>query len=312
MSDALWFEPPCTVDESRANWLFPGLGCRYVGMGHDLFERPGIAGKFLRLAEEFLGYPLAPLCLEGSGRKVVPPRQEASVIYVLNCAYAAALAEQGIYPRATLGHSLGSWSAAWAAGVYDFLTGLQLVTHVEQLLEELIDGRNLAMGAIIGLDESTIEAELARYGEVTIANFNSPAQFVIGGPANDVDCVLQAVLARGAKQAKRLPTSRAIHTPWMEEVARQLTPRLNLVTWSNPRVPFVACDGAKELGTSTEVRQFFSVFLARPVRWQQSFCTLCGTSGFLEVGPGSLLTGLASFIDSSAVVCTATDRLGAI
>ncbi|MDB5344012.1 MAG: malonyl CoA-acyl carrier protein transacylase [Schlesneria sp.] len=317
MSEGLWFESAqapgaeCGDTLSHMNWLFPGLGCRYVGMGHDLFDRPGIAGKLIRQAEEALGYPLAPVCLEGSGRKIVSPRQEAQAIYVINCAYAAALREHGHFPNAVLGHSLGTWSAAWVAGVYDFLTGLELITHVELLLEELADGHDLAMGAIIGLDEVTVEDALTAKSGITIANFNSPAQFVIGGPGKDVDDVLHAALVRGAKQAKRLPTGRAIHTPWMQEVANKLKLRLDQVSWSDPKVPFVACDCANKLGTATEVHRFFSIFLAQPVRWQQSFCTLSGvnTSPFLEVGPGTLLKTLAWFIDSSVVVRSATDCL---
>jgi [acyl-carrier-protein] S-malonyltransferase len=320
MSDRLWFDPhpkrgaEIGDDVSRTIWLFPGLGCRHVGMGHDLFDRSGITTELIGLAEEVLGYSLLPICVEGSGRKVVRARQEAQVIHVLNCAYAAALGEQGYYPRAVLGHSLGSWSAAWVAGVYDFVTGLELVTHVERLLEEFVDGHDLSMGAIIGLDEFAVQSEVALQAGITVANFNSPAQFVIGGPTKAVDRVLNAAVLRGAKQAKRLPTSRAIHTPWLEEVASRLKPRLDLVEWSDPRMPFIPCDGARELGTGREVHQFLSFFLTRPVRWQLSFSRLSqtGASRFLEVGPGALLKSLASFIDSSAVVCAASDCLEAL
>ena len=317
MPKEFWFTAPEMPDAAhhddapRSCWLFPGLGCRHVGMGHDLFNRGGAAGQLIELAEEALGYRLGPICLEGSGRKVVPPRQEAQVIYVLDCAYAAALAEQGHYPRAVLGHSLGSWAAAWAAGVYDFVTGLNLVTQVERLLEELIDGRDLTMGAVIGLDESMIQAEAAPYSGVTIANLNSPAQFVISGPGNEVDRVLQAAKDRGAKQAKRLPTTRAIHSPWMQEVAAQLKTQLDRVVWSTPKAPFIACDEFKALTSGAEVCHFFSTFLTNPVRWESSFRLLMQQHGcrFVEVGSGNLLTTLASFIDSKAVVRTATDCL---
>lgn len=317
MRKALWFTAPRMPDAAdrndaqRSSWLFPGLGCRHVGMGHDLFGREGAAAQLIELAEEELGYRLEPICLEGSGRKVVPPRQEAQVIYVLDCAYAAALGERGESPCAVLGHSLGSWAAAWAAGVYDFVTGLNLVTRVEQSLEELIDGRDLTMVAVIGLDESTIQAAVAPYPGVTIANLNSPAQFVISGPGNDLDRVLQAAKDRGAKQAKRLPTTRAIHSPWMREVAAQLKTELDRVLWSTPKTPFIACDEFKELKTGPEVCHFFSTFLANPVQWESSFRLLMQNHGrqFVEVGPGNLLTTLASFIDSKAVVTSASDCL---
>jgi malonyl CoA-acyl carrier protein transacylase len=319
MTDALRFAAspiPVTEqrnDASRAAWLFPGLGCRHVGMGHDLFGRPGAVGQLMAQAEEVLGYRLEPVCLEGSGRKVVPARQEAQIIYVLSCAYAAALDERGIHPAAVLGHSLGSWAAAWVAGVYDFVTGLELVTHVEQLLEELVDSRDLTMGAVIGLDEITVQSLVAEQPGVSVANFNSPAQFVIGGPGRGVDEVLQAATLLGAKQARRLPTSRAVHTPWLAEVTTQLKPRLDLAAWSDPAIPFIACDSTEELGTGAEVRSFFSDFLTRPVRWESSFRSLCHTrtSQFVEVGPGTLLTSMASFIIPTAAIRTATDCLDA-
>lgn len=319
MTDALRFSASSMAaaahgdDSPRAAWLFPGLGCRHVGMGHDLFGRPGAAPQLIAQAEEILGYRLEPVCLEGSGRKFVPARQEAQIIYVLSCAYAAALGERGLRPAAVLGHSLGSWAAAWVAGVYDFATGLELVTCVEQLLEELVDGRDLTMGAIIGLDEATVQSLAAEHSGVSVANFNSPAQFVIGGPGEGVDRVLQIAATLGAKQARRLPTNRAVHTPWLADVVERLKPRLDLVAWSDPAIPFVACDSAGELGSGAELGSFFSDFLTRPVRWESSFRSLCHTrtSQFLEVGPGTLLTSMASFIIPTAAIRTATDCLDA-
>lgn len=212
-----------------------------------------------------------------------------------------------------LGHSLGSWAAAWVAGAFDFATGLELVTHVEQLLEDLVDGRDLTMGAIIGLDEVTVQSFVAELPGVSVANFNSPAQFVIGGPGDGVDRVLAAATTIGAKQARRLPTNRAVHTPWLADVATQLKPRLDLVAWSDPVIPFMACDSAEELGSGGEVHSFFSDFLTRPVRWESSFRSLCHTrtSQFVEVGPCALLTSMASFITPTAAIRTATDCLDA-
>jgi malonyl CoA-acyl carrier protein transacylase len=282
-------------------------------MGNDLFGRPGPGRQLIDAAEFALGYRLEPVCLEGSGRKVVPARQEAQVIYVLNCAYAAELREHGYVPTAVLGHSLGSWAAAWAAGVFDFLTGLELVTHVESLLEELVDGRSFGMGAIIGLDEQTVQADVAAHPGVSVANFNSPAQFVIGGTVGEVGKVLRAAAERGAKQAKLLPTTRAIHTPWMKEVAERLTDRLDHLSWHDPTTPFISCDCGQELQDGEEVREFFSAFLTRPVRWEGGFRSLKSTcaSRFLEVGAGTLLTTLASFIDPTVTVRTASECLDA-
>ncbi len=96
------------------------------------------------------------------------------LIYTISCGYAAALNALNFKPTATAGHSLGNWAAGWAAGLYDFKTGLELVTHVEELLEECIPEGMQTMGVVIGLDESVVKSLVAGYPNAWIANWNSP------------------------------------------------------------------------------------------------------------------------------------------
>lgn len=294
-----------------ASWLFPGLGCRYVGMGHDLFGHFAIADEMIATAESQLGYDLAEVCLTGSGRKHVPARQEAQVIYVLDCAYAAILSSQSCRPQIVAGHSLGSLAAAWACGAYDFTTGLQLVTHVEELMEEVIDGQGLAMGVIIGLDHETIQTYLEATPDISLANWNSPLQYVIAGPGAAVDGILAQATAQGAKQARRLVSDRAMHTPYVNEVAARFRQRLETVSWSEPQVPMANSYNASILHTAHEIRGFLGEFLAQPVLWQATIETLRKNWGshFVEVGPGNLLGGMLPFIDRTAAINTASEIL---
>src|SRR5262249_51653831 len=112
-------------------WLFPGLGCRFVGMGNDIIGRFPAADRLIAEASEYLGYDVVAVCLEGSGRKHVPARQEAQVIYAVECAYAAVLEDSGQLPAAVSGHSLGCYAAGFACGAFTFTTGLDLLTQVE-------------------------------------------------------------------------------------------------------------------------------------------------------------------------------------
>ena len=306
--DALQAGRPLASEHSSA-WLFPGLGCRYVGMGHDIIGSSDVADALISEAEAYLGYDLATVCLTGSGRKHVPARQEAQVIYVLDCAYAAVLRADNCEPRIVAGHSLGSLAAGWVSGAYDFTTGLQLVTHVEELMEELIDGRGLGMGVIIGLDAAALRDLLAANPAVSQANWNSPLQHVIAGPVADVDLVLAAAAAQGVKQAKRFVSERAMHTPYVAAAATRFRQRLQLVDWSEPTVPLMNSHDATVLRTAAEIQGFLGEFLAQPVCWQTTVQALITNWGhqFVEVGPGNLLSSMLPFIDRAAAVQTASE-----
>lgn len=294
-----------------AAWLFPGLGCRYVGMGYDLIGRFATADRLIASANARLPYDIVEVCLEGSGRKHVPARQEAQVIYVLDCAYSAVLRELGLKPSVIAGHSLGNMAAGYAAGAYDFLTGLDLVTHVEDLMESLVDGRDQAMGVVIGLDERAIHELIDSFPETYLANWNSPLQHVVGGMAISVDRLLTAALEQGAKQARRFVSERAMHTPYMDEVAARFRQYLATIRWSEPTVPFMNSHDARVLRSSAQISQFLGVFLSQPVHWQATVEAIRNSWGslFVEVGPGSLLTSMLPFIDSTATVRTASDVL---
>ncbi len=233
----------------------------------------------------------------------------------MECAYAAVIEDLGYRPRAISGHSLGNLAAAHICGVYDFLTGLELVTHIESLLEELVDGRGQAMGVILGLSEGDVELLLRDGSEddsgASLANWNGPGQYVIGGKAAAVDGVLAAAVERGAKQSKRLNGERALHTSSIYEVAARLRQYLDSLEMSKPRVPFISCHDASVLRTGDELRNFLAEFLSVAVRWDKTVETLKEGWGsdFVEVGPGNLLSKMLPFIDRTAVIRTASDLL---
>lgn len=292
-------------------WLFPGRGCRYVGMAHDIIGRYPAADVLFAQAHAALGYDVIEVCLTGSGRKYVSPRQEDQVIYVVECAYAAVLEHLGIEPRAASGHSLGNFAAACACGAFDFLTGLEVVTRVEELLEEMVDGQGQSMGVIVGLPEREVESLLSDHPGACLANWNSPGQYVIGGTAAGVDAVLAAAAGRGAKQARPLAGGRALHTPLMSDVAAQFKKYLNSIAWPEPRLPLVSSYDASLLRTGDQIREYLGDFLALPVRWESTVQELCRTCGgvFLEIGPGNLLSNMLPFIDRTAKIHTASDIL---
>jgi [acyl-carrier-protein] S-malonyltransferase len=278
-------------------------------MGHDVIGRYSVADRLIADAEDILGYDVAEFCLEGLGRKSVPPRQEAEVIYILECAYAAVLEDLGFRPRVVSGHSLGNAAAGWVCGAYDFLTGLGFVTEVERLLETLIDGCGQGMGIILGLELRRVESLLAHCPDVWLANWNAPGQYVIGGDAAGIEGVLAEAARHGAKRARRLPDDRAVHTPLMRELAGQFREHLRSASWYDPILPLVNSFDGSTLRTSDEVRQWLGDFIELPVRWEATVRVLCQAWGseFVEVGPGNLLRNLHTYIDRSTPIRTASD-----
>lgn len=292
-------------------WIFPGLGCRHVGMGHDLFDINSVASALFDEANLQLGFDLKHHCLEGSGRKFVPARDEARMIYTVSCAYAAALLAKNQKPAAVAGHSLGNWAAGWAAGLYDFATGLDLVTLVEDLLEELIPTGQQTMGAVIGLPEEVVESILGNHPNVWLANRNSPGQYIVAGDSDGVESVLATAASMNAKRSKRLPTERALHTPLMRKVSERLRQSLETIRFFEPEVPFVSSADSRILRTAGEAREFFGTFLDQPVCWEESVRSLFRRSVpyFVEVGPGNVLGSMFPFLDPSAKSISASELL---
>lgn len=292
-------------------WLFPGLGSRFVGMGADIIGKSPVADKLIALAAEKLGYDILEVCLSGSGRKIVPPRIEAQVIYVINCAYVDVLRSLDRQPQFVCGHSLGSWAAAYASGAIDFASGLEMVTTVEDLLEQRIADGEQAMGVIIGLGEETVTGICADQQEVYLANSNSPEQFVIAGRAAGIDAALARAEGLAAKKSQRIAGSRAMHTPLLADVNGELQTALAKITINEPTIPQMNCDTACPMHTAEDVRRHLGQFLQQPVRWEASMHALkaLGVAQFVEVGAAAVLTGMMPFIDPSAKIETVSDLL---
>ncbi len=290
-------------------WLFPGLGARFVGMGADLIGQHPAADALLAEAGRCLGYDVPAVCLEGSGRKLVPPRQEAQVIFVIDCAYATALLAHDLQPLLVCGHSLGAWAAAYAAGAYDFLTGLELLTRAEDLMEAELDGRGHAMGFVIGLPQEQIEVLCHDQRDTYVANYNSPGQYVIAGLGAGVDRVLSEAERAKAYKVKRLATTRAIHTPLARVVSERLSKVMESEPLHRPRVPLVSGYDGAWLEDDAAIRDYLARAISLPVRWEQTVRSLRqqGIGDFVEVGPGAVLSGLMTFIDKSASIRTASE-----
>jgi [acyl-carrier-protein] S-malonyltransferase len=166
--------------------------------------------------------------------------------------------------------------------------------------------REGTMAAIIGLDEAPLEeicqAISAEHGSVVIANYNSPGQLVISGSTAGVEQAMAAAKARGAKRALPLKVSAAFHSPLLQEAAAGLAPAIEAADVRDANVPVISNVTGEPLMTVSALREELVTQVTAPVRWIASVQHMVdrGVDTFVEIGAGSVLTGLIKRIAPSA------------
>lgn len=272
-------------------------------MGKDLADAfPAAASRYLE-ASKILGFDLGRICFNGPDDELRQTRVTQPALYVHSCILADLLSENGIMPSAAAGHSLGEYSALYAAGAFTFADGLRLVKARAEAMQQAGQMNPGTMAAIVGMEDDAVCElcrELGAAGIVVPANFNSPGQLVISGDVAAVKKAVEMAKPRGAKLARELPVSGAFHSPLMKPAAESLAVALTKAPISSPRIPVVSNVTAKSHTDEDGVRKLLADQLLSPVRWTQSVIELSQTpdARWFEVGSGNVLSGLLKRIVS--------------
>ncbi|HTI53887.1 MAG TPA: ACP S-malonyltransferase [Verrucomicrobiae bacterium] len=278
-------------------FLFPGQGSQEVGMGRALAEASKAAAAVWAEADAALGFPLSRLCFEGPAEDLGLTANTQPAVLTASVAAAAALAERGVSPDLAAGHSLGEYSALVVAGALRFAEAVRLVRRRGEFMQEAVPVGTGAMAALMGVDLAAAEqvcAEAAQGEVVGVANINSPGQIVIAGHRSAVERAVAGAAARGARKSVMLPVSAPFHCALMKPAADRLAGELDRVAVSAPRIRIVRNVDGGVTTSADEVKPFLVQQVASPVRWTDCVERLAreGATGFLEVGPGRVLTGL--------------------
>ncbi|MCX7718425.1 MAG: ACP S-malonyltransferase [Candidatus Sumerlaeaceae bacterium] len=284
----------------RLAWVYPGQGSQFVGMGAGLEERLPVARKFFDMACEMLGRDLRRIMFEGPEDELKQTINTQPAVLVVSAALHEALIAKGLEPVMVAGHSLGEYTALYAAGVLDFERTLQLVKARSELMHEAGKVRPGAMAAIMGpSDEKLRELCAGVNGVVVVANSNAPGQTVISGEVEAVAEAVERCKAAGAKRAVMLPVSGAFHSPLMEEPAASLRALIAETPFADARVPVVTNVDGKSHTSGAELKQNLLAQMTSSVLWTDTVRTIAaaGVDGIVEVGPGRVLTGLVKRIE---------------
>lgn len=276
---------------------FPGQGSQRRGMGGGLFEK---FPEQTAIADRVLGYSIEELCVSDPERKLGRTEFTQPALYTVSAlSYLDRLAEDPVPPDHLVGHSLGEYVALFAAGVFDFETGLRLVRRRGELMAAAAAG---TMAAVVGTDETTITRVLADSGldGVDLANYNAMDQFVLSGPGDQIDAACTAFEAAGAR-AVRLNVSGPLHSRYMRGTAEEFGRFLDGFTLRPPAVPVLANVDAQPHTPGT-LKENLAAHIASPVRWTDTVRRLMaqGDFEFVELGPGQVLTKLVARIRANA------------
>lgn len=294
-------------------FLFPGQGSQYVGMGRDLAERFEVCRRTFEEADAALGAPLTRLCFEGPEAELTLTENTQPAILAVSVAIDRLLASRGIRPDFVAGHSLGEYSAHVCAGTFTFADALRIVRRRGRFMQEAVPVGTGAMAAILGLDAETVARacrEAADGEVVSPANLNAPGQVVIAGTASAVARAGERARALGARRVLPLNVSAPFHCALMRPAEARLAPELRSLPVRDPRVPVVANVDAEPKRTAHEAIEALVAQVSRPVLWAQVVARLAseGVRTYVEVGPGTVLSGLVRKILGDATVMQ-TDRL---
>ena len=293
---------------SKTALLFAGQGAQVIGMGKDLAEKFPTAKAWFDHANVALGYDLTTICFNGPEAELTKTEHAQPGIFLVSWIAFQLLKEQvpNLKFDATAGLSLGEFTALTAAGAMSFEDGLRVVRQRGKFMQEACDVTKGGMAAIIGLDETPTREVCAEAG-VVLANLNCPGQLVISGAAENIAKACELAKAKGAKRALPLPVAGAYHSPLMASAQPKLAAELAAAKISLPIVPVISNVTAQAHGADISAKLVEQVCAS--VLWENSIRALLaqGYTRFIELGPGSALSGFMKRIDKTATMLNVAD-----
>jgi len=295
---------------SKTALLFAGQGAQVVGMSKDFAAAFASARAWFDRANAALGYNLVSICFNGPDTELTKTEHAQPGIFLVSWVAFQLLKERvpSLVFEATAGLSLGEFTALTAAGAMNFEDGLRVVRQRGRFMQEACDATRGGMAAIIGLDEEPTREVCAEAG-VVLANLNCPGQLVISGETDKIAKAVELAKAKGAKRAIPLPVAGAYHSPLMASAQPKLQAELAKARLSPPEVTVISNVTAQPHNGLYEISVRLVEQVTSSVRWEESMRYLLaqGFTRFIELGPGTALTGFMKRIDKNAQMLSVAD-----
>ncbi|MEZ7635119.1 ACP S-malonyltransferase [Streptococcus mitis] len=296
---------------TKTAFLFAGQGAQYLGMGRDLYDHYPIVKETIDQASQVLGYDLRYL-IDTEEEKLNQTRYTQPAILATSVAIYRLLQEKGHQPDMVAGLSLGEYSALVASGALDFEDAVALVAKRGSYMEEAAPAGSGKMVAVLNTPVEVIEEacqKASELGVVNPANYNTPAQIVIGGEGAAVDRAVELLQEAGTKRLIPLKVSGPFHTALLEPVSQKLAETLAQVSFSDFICPLVGNTEAIVM-QKEDIAQLLTRQVKEPVRFYESIAVMqeAGVTNFIEIGPGKVLSGFVKKIDKTAKLANVEDQ----
>jgi [acyl-carrier-protein] S-malonyltransferase len=247
-------------------------------------------------ASDASGRDVATLLLDADADELRRTENAQLSTYVLSLVVHDAVRALDVGCAVAAGHSLGEYTALTATGALTLEDGVRLVTERGAAMQAAADARPGTMAAILGADDDVIAEACERAaGDVWVANTNGAGQVVIAGDADAIADAGAIAKELGARKVMPLPVGGAFHTPFMAPAAERLQAALAVTTFADASVPVIANVDALPHQRADEWADLLAAQLTAQVRWRQTVERMVadGVTTFVELGPGSVLTGMA-------------------
>ena len=296
--------------------LFPGQGAQTVGMGAELAAGPEACRALFARASNVLGFDLLKLCLEGPIEELTRSCNTQPAIFVVSAAARAALGHsvgQPLQVSGAAGLSSGEWAALYEGHALTFEDTVRVLRARGQYMQDACEAAPGGMLTIIGLPPEAC-AQIAQEAGIEVANYNSPLQTVLSGPADRLGAAESAAKAAGAKRALRLTVAGAFHSSLMRPAAEKLADFLEGIDIQPPKIPVWSNVTGQPHGDPASIRDLMVRQIYSPVRWTDCMAGMAaaGMTHAFECGPGTVLAGLAKRMDPPVPVTNIFDLAGAV
>ena len=297
---------------TKTAFLFAGQGSQTVGMVRDLYEYYPIFRETFDQASQILGYDIRAL-IDNQENKLHQTRYTQPAILTTSVAIFRLLEEEGVQPDMVAGLSLGEYSALVASGALAFEDAIALIAKRGEYMETAAPAGTGKMVAVLNTDVNLIEeiCSTVTSGIVSPANYNTPAQIVIGGEVAAVDEAVELLKEAGVKRMIPLNVSGPFHTALLRPASEQLAQALEQVEFADFQVKLVGNTEAKVM-KKEDIKSLLTRQVMEPVRFYESIATMqeAGVTNFIEIGPGKILSGFVKKIDKTAHVVAIEDIEG--
>ena len=294
------------INSKKVALVFPGQGSQQIGMGQDFYSTEPDAKNAFSIVNKECDFDLLKLCAIGPEEALKRTCYTQPALLASSAASLQALRRYWTEdPLCVAGHSLGEFSALWAAGALTLKSTAELVVLRGQLMENAAPG---AMAAILGLTAEQVKA-VCDECEIVVANYNTPSQQVISGTKENLEKSF-AKFAELKGKVIPLQVGGAFHSPLMDEANEKFSEAIKQSTFNNAICPVIQNIDAKAYTDATDLKSNICKQMTSSVLWVETIQNMLslGTEAFIEVGSGKVLGGLIKKIDRAATVLQVSDN----